>query len=420
MSFQSPSKYNEALRNIILSASKGNAIDSIDLDEIDLILRDAYSIEHMRESGTFFTGLKLATKTLDSFPEQIDAHSVILDPTCGAGNLLVLCSRKLTVYPKLTQTLSIWGRQLKGYDLYESFIEGAKLRIIIDALNRGAKMDCDINSALNLLPNLKAKNALEINFDDLNDITHIIMNPPFMLSKSPENSYWKKGKVNSAGIFLDKYLRLLPSNCNISAILPDVLRSGSRYVDFRKHVECNLIGTCCIWGRFNKKTDVDVFILSGKIKHESSSKISWSLNLGSYQQLSSKYDVRVGPLVAYRDPQEGEEHPYFHPKNSPAWEVITKQTEKRKFRGTLIQPPFVVVKRTSSPTDKFRASATVINLRTPVAIENHMIVIKPKDSTLKSCLNLIEILKSSRTNDFLNNRIRTRHLTVGVVKEIPI
>ncbi|MGR4050478.1 N-6 DNA methylase [Kosakonia cowanii] len=420
MSFQFTSKYNEALRNIILSAPLGNAIDSIDLDEIDLILRDSYSIENMRQSGTFFTGLELATKALDSFPDQINAQSVILDPTCGAGNLLVLCSRKLAIHPKLTQTLSIWGKQLKGYDLYESFIEGAKLRIIIDALNRGAKMDCDINTALNLLPNITVKDALNINHDDLKDITHMIMNPPFMLSKSPKNNYWKKGKVNSAGIFLDHYLRLLPSNCSISAILPDVLRSGSRYADFRKYVECNFVGKCNIWGRFNKKTDVDVFILMGKTTYNSTKRISWSLDLGDYNQLSSKYDVRVGPLVAYRDPQEGKEHPYFHPKNSPAWEIITKQTEKRKFEGALIHPPFVLVKRTSSPTDKYRASATVINLEIPVAIENHMIVIKPKDSTLKSCLELLGILKSSQTNDFLNNRIRTRHLTVGVIKEIPI
>lgn len=420
MSFQAPLKYNKVLREIIFSALKGDAIDSIDLDEIDKVLRDSFSIEHMRESGTFFTGLELATKTLDLFPEPIGSKSVIMDPTCGAGNLLVLCSRRLKVYPKLTQTLSIWGEQLRGYDLYDSFIEVAKLRIIIDALNRGAKMDCDISVALNLLPNLKARNALEIIKDDLENLTHIIMNPPFILSSSPEDHYWKRGKVNSAGIFIDKYVRLLPSNCSISAILPDVLRSGSRYADFRKYVECNLVGHCNIWGRFNKKTDVDVFILSGKINHNTENKIAWSLDLGFYKQLSSKYDVRVGPLVAYRDPQSGEEHPYFHPKNSPAWEVVTKLTETRKFAGKLIHPPFVVVKRTSSPSDKFRASATIINLDVPVAIENHMIIIKPKDSTLKACLKLLKILKAPKTNDFLNNKIRTRHLTVEVVKKIPI
>ncbi|MCP6048498.1 SAM-dependent DNA methyltransferase, partial [Klebsiella pneumoniae] len=69
------------------------------------------------------------------------------------------CSRRFSIYPTLTQTLSIWGQQLKGFDLYEIFVESAKLRIIIDALNRGAKKDCDIDIALTLLPNIKVKNA---------------------------------------------------------------------------------------------------------------------------------------------------------------------------------------------------------------------------------------------------------------------
>ncbi|HCC2281432.1 N-6 DNA methylase [Citrobacter portucalensis] len=420
MSLQAPLEYNKILREIISSSSKGHAIKSIDLDEIDSILRDSLSIKNMREAGSFFTGLKLATKTLDSFLEPIKINSVVLDPTCGAGNLLVACSRRFSIYPTLTQTLSIWGQQLKGFDLYEIFVESAKLRIIIDALNRGAKKDCDIDIALTLLPNIKVKNALDVCEMDLKDITHVVMNPPFTITPSPNNYYWKKGKVNSAGIFMDKYIRLLPAGCCVSAILPDVLRSGSRYEEFRTFIDCNLIGTCNIWGRFNAKTDVDVFILSGKIKRYLNSRLPWSPNLGKYMQLSSQYDVRVGPLVAYRDHQEGEEHPYFHPKNSPAWEIISKVSETRKFKGTTIIPPFIVVKRTSSPTDKFRASATIINLDLPVAVENHMIVIRPKDSSFESCLKLMKILKSEKTNNFLNNRIRTRHLTVGVIKEIPI
>ncbi|WP_072057701.1 N-6 DNA methylase [Enterobacter asburiae] len=418
MNLQLPLKYNEVLREII--SSSNIIIKSIDLDEIDSILRESFSIKEMRDAGSFFTGLKLATKALESFPCEIQSDSVILDPTCGAGNLLVLCSRKLSISPTLTETLLQWDKQLKGYDIYEHFIEGAKLRLIIEALNRGAVKDCEIDFAINLLSNIKIKDALQVSEEDLFGVSHVIMNPPFTIAPSPEKHYWKKGKVNSAGIFFDKYLRLLPLGCSISAILPDVLRSGSRYADFRDFVENNIYGNCHIWGRFNAKTDVDVFILSGKINRNKEGCIPWSPNLGNYNKLSSDYDVRVGPLVAYRDPEEGELHPFFHPKNCPAWEIINESSEHRKFKGALITPPFVVVKRTSSPTDKFRASATIINLNMPVAVENHMIIIKPKDSTLKACEKLLTILHSSSTNDFLNKRIRTRHLTVGVIKEIPL
>jgi hypothetical protein len=53
-------------------------------------------------------------------------------------------------------------------------------------------------------------------------------------------------------------------------------------------------------------------------------------------------------------------------------------------------------------------------------IENHMIVVKPKDGKVKTCKMLMKILQCQQTNDFLNNRIRLRHLTVGVVKDIPV
>jgi hypothetical protein len=82
-------------------------------------------------------------------------------------------------------------------------------------------------------------------------------------------------------------------------------------------------------------------------------------------------------------------------------------------------PPFVVIRRTSSPSDKFRASGTIIAGKKAVAVENHLIVIRPKNSTLKDCNELLKLLKSEQTNNFLNERMRCRHLTVGIVKKIP-
>jgi len=277
-----------------------------------------------------------------------------------------------------------------------------------------------LEDGFKFLPNIRVQDALLVPESELRDVTHAIMNPPFSIWPSPLSSYWKKGKVNAAGIMFDKYLRLLPNLCTVSAILPDVLRSGTRYDGFRQFVSSKLRAKCTVWGRFSPRTEVDVFILSGQLHKDNNTSIEWHRNLGDYESLSQLYDVSTGPLVAYRDPEEGELFPYFHPKNCPAWAVVEKTTESRRFNGRLVKPPVVLVKRTSSPSARYRASATVINVKGLIAVENHMIVIKPKSCRLEDCHKLLSILKSQKTNDYLNDRARMRHLTTRIIKGIPL
>jgi hypothetical protein len=389
-----------------------------DLDHSDDVLRRCLSIDEMREIGSFFTGQKLSSMAVGGFKGTITFDSVVLDPTCGTGNLLIECSRQLDIKGSLKETLNLWGEVLYGFDLFESFIFATKMRIILEALIRGAKKDCSLNEALNYFSNIKVMDAMSILPEDLKKVTHAIMNPPFSSWPSPVINYWKKGKVNSAGVVFDHYIRTLPENCRISAILPDVLRSGSRYEEWRNYVSSNFKGSATIVGRFNSKTDVDVFLLTGEVI-ESDEHISWFPLTSTYVPISEHYDVCVGPLVAYRDPLEGPEYPYVHPKNATAWQTIRKLSETRRFSGRVIEPPFIVIRRTSSPSDKARASATIIATTGAVAVENHLIVIKPKTSKIRDCKKLLKSLKSERTNQFLNDRIRCRHLTVGIVKKIP-
>ncbi|UQV23188.1 N-6 DNA methylase [Vibrio sp. J383] len=409
--------HNAAMRKLLLSPDKEQFRSLVDLDNIDLVLRELLTIEEMREAGSFFTGQKLATKAVALLP-VITSRSVVLDPTCGAGNLLIEASRTLGVESTLSTTLLAWGKVLWGFDLHAHFIEATKLRIVVEALNRGVEQDCDLDEAFELLPNILVKDALSVEKLELEKISHVLMNPPFTIWPSPKENYWKEGKVNAAGIVFDHYLRLLPEDCSISAILPDVLRSGSRYDDFRSFTSQSMSATVEVWGRFNRKTDVDVFLLSGKIK-TAVNLIKWHNAEQNSVCISDYFDVRTGPLVAYRDPEDGPEYPYFYPKICPQWGVVREAVEIRRFTGKVLTPPFVVIKRTSSPSDRNRASATLINLREPVAIENHMIVVKPKDGKLKTCKKLMQVLQTQKTNDFLNERIRLRHLTVGVIKDIP-
>lgn len=409
--------HNATLRKLLLSKDKEQLQNLVDLDNIDLVLRELLTIEEMREAGSFFTGQKLATKAVNLLP-AITSSSVVLDPTCGAGNLLIEASRKLGVETTLSSTLNVWGQVLWGFDIHLHFVEATKLRVVIEALNRGVEQDCDLDEAFELLPNIQVRDAFTIKSEELSSVTHILMNPPFTIMPSPKQDYWKEGKVNAAGVVFDKYLRKLPKDCRVSAILPDVLRSGSRYNDFREFVSNSMETHIDVWGRFNNKTDVDVFLLSGVINVNDQLAI-WHSAEHAESTISDHFEVRTGPLVAYRDPEEGPEYPYFYPKICPQWETIREATETRRFSGKALIPPFVVIKRTSSPSDKNRASATLINLREPVAIENHMIVVTPKDGRVNTCKKLMKVLQNQQTNDFLNERIRLRHLTVGVIKDIP-
>lgn len=417
-------KHNQYLKTLIKTITNkqntSDVYDAVNLDMIDSVLRNYLSKEEIHSEGSFFTGQKLATFTVDSLLRPLNFDSVVLDPTCGTGNLLIECSRRLDIKDKLSATLIKWGKVLYGYDIHSTFIESCKLRLVLEALLRGCKLDCSLEEALSFFKNIQLKNTMDVQSDEVKSVTHLIMNPPFTLWPSPESGVWKKGKVNAAGIVFDHYIEMINSDCCISAILPDVLRSGSRYSNFRSKIGQNLSGKCTVWGRFNSQADVDVFILSG-LKVDKQGIVKWNKTISSTEVLADKFDVCIGPLVHYRDPEIGCEYPYLHAKNVVNWSEINKIDETRRFKGRVIAPPFVVVKRTSSPSDLYRAAAAIINISTQaVAVENHLIVLKPKSGQLKDCRKILEYLASDFVNEYLNQNIRLRHLTVNAIKSIPI
>ena len=139
--------HNQNLRYLIDNAPPESIKSIVDLDSIDTVLRQCLPLEQMREAGSFFTGQMLATEAINSFERALTLNSRVLDPTCGAGNLLIECSRRLGVRDTLSETLEEWGEILWGFDIHESFIEATKLRLIIEALNRGVQKNCSIEQA---------------------------------------------------------------------------------------------------------------------------------------------------------------------------------------------------------------------------------------------------------------------------------
>lgn len=417
------SRHNSELKAIIEQYASNNSndielVDLVDLDSIDEVLRAELSIEEMREAGSFFTGQSLSYTLIQNL-ENVSDDSKIIDPTCGAGNLLIAASRNLEISPTLSQTMQRWGEVLYGYDIHHSFIESAKLRIIIDALSRGCILDYSIEEALSDLKNIKVKDFFNVQASDLSEITHAVINPPFTTMRAPRNQLWNGGNITTSALIFYDLLNKLPTHCHFSAILPDVLRSGSRYQKLRQIISKKSRSYCQLWGEFNKKTQIDVFVISGVLK-DSNAATDWLDSHDYNYSIRDFYDVHVGSVVPHRDSFTGQSHPYLHGRNSPAWEEISDSNENILYSGKLFTPPFVIIKRTSSPKSKKRLIPSLVTINQPCAIENHLIVILPKSKKLSDCIKLLENIKSDEVNKFINHRIRLRHLTVKSIKDIPI
>jgi hypothetical protein len=224
-------------------------------------------------------------------------------------------------------------------------------------------------------------------------------------------------------MFMVTALERVHPGTEILAILPEVLRAGAFSRHWRDRVsELAEVHSVEPYGTFDDSADVDVFLLRLVRRHDGSRKNVklWpSPKETSHTTVSDFFDVHVGRVVPHRDPELGPEYPYIHPRCAPPWTTMREFNEVRKHSGVAYQAPFVAIRRTSRPGHPYRAAATIIAGKQFVAVENHFIVCKPKDNTLNSCRQLMRQLKTDVVNNFLDRRIRCRHLTVGSVGAIP-
>ena len=272
-----------------------------------------------------------------------------------------------------------------------------------------------------LLPGITVCDALRCR-DLYSAADGVIMNPPFCSMPAPEDCKWSAGRLNAAALFTETAIAHARDGTRIAAILPDVLRSGTRYQRWRRMVDDNaLLEEVRTYGPFDLHADVDVFLLcmtvdrNGEHSHQDWSRIDGD----SRVVVSTHFTVRVGAVVPHRDPETGTEYPYVDARSLPPWSTLERIAGKRSFAGTVFRPPFVAIRRTSGPRDRKRAVATIVLGDQCVAVENHVIVCRPTDGSIARCRALLERLRSSRTDEWLNRRIRCRHLTTASVAELP-
>lgn len=392
--------------------------------EAALRLTELVSAHGLKRSGAFFSSSELSARASSRISiGATESTFLIADPACGAGNLLIAAARKLPVKKSLTTTLHLWGQHLAGFDLHAEFIGAAHLRLAILAMSRGAEFDLPIELSLGrLLPLIRQGDGLR-ELAALATVTHILINPPYGPVSAPRTCAWAKGKVTKAAVFFERCVEVLPPNVRVSGILPDVLRAGSRYQRWRETIETKsaVVGITPV-GNF-ETADVDVFLLdlkTGRNKPTKGSCGRWWAESNVKDTVGERFDVHVGAVVPHRlKKKEGPIYPFLHAKGLPFWGEFKPGDEKISFAGNIVNLPFVAVRRTSSPSDRYRALGTIIYGSQPVAVENHLLVCIPKSGGRAACERLIKVLRRPATNAFLNQRIRCRHLTVGVVKEIP-
>jgi hypothetical protein len=385
-------------------------------------LRRAIGLKTRRKYGAYFTGTILGERLLKKC-SSFDANRIFYDASCGMGDLLLAAAKNLPLAKSLPQTLAQWGRQLTGTDLHSEFVAGAKTRLVLLARHRHQTTEALSVSLDRFFPHIRVADGLAER-TAFQKATTLLLNPPFGLVKAPKNCDWAGGRMSQAAMFLITALERSRPCTEILAILPDVLRSGSFSQRWRNRVselaEVHLIDP---YGIFDESADVDVFLLRlvRRVAVKSVIKRKWptprtarSATVGDY------FKVHVGRVVPYRDIKTGPRYPYIHPRCVQTWTIVTDFTEHRKHKGPAYTPPFVVIRRTSRPGDAYRAAATVINGKCPIAVENHLIVCEPKDGKLATCKKLMLRLKTDAVNEYLNTRIRCRHLTVEAIKKAPV
>lgn len=423
-------RYAHQLERLVVSTANGDLSQkrkqqiALALDgEPTAKLKKLESIEHLRKSGAFFTGPALAKQLVRTLiPRLINGVSVH-DFACGTGNLLTACAYHLPTSGDLQQTLKLWGEYLGGNDIHEEFVRVAKARLVLVAIDRGVTGFAPAPE--DIFPRVTTADGLDQ--ASIANPQCVTLNPPFTMTAAPTDCTWASGQVSTAALMLEACVLNAKPGTQVVAILPEVLRTGSHYERWRHVIErAATIESVEIVGLFDNSTDIDVFIIRLTVSDSGeTSKDSWWKSDRTedikHTTISDLFDIRVGPVVPHRDPHKGQWYPFITAHHLPAWATVNTDTgfAHRRFSGTTYLPPFLLVRRTSRPGDNHRAVATLVTGRRPVAVENHLLVMKPKDLLLRTCRSAMQRLGQTKADTWLNERIRCRHLTVQSIKEMP-
>ena len=356
---------------------------------------------------------------------KVESWSRIIDPSAGTGDLLLEISRQLPLEATVSQTLKAWSKRLGAIELRSSFISVAWSRLhALARLRHAARGDRTPTSADRPMPmSFQVGNALKIHLD-LRSNDCVIMNPPYQRMNAPSGSFVGTGMRSAAGLHLERVVNQAPPDVGIVALVPDVLRSGSSYRRFRDGLSKRIdIKSFEAAGKFGGGANVDVAIIFGTTRAssgtKSAAKNSADSSKNAWVRVGDAFHVSVGPVVPHRTAEGSARKNYLTGRNATVWSEIRSAPATATFDARLEQAPFVVVRRTSSPSDRQRARASFVVGTDKWLVENHLLVVRPLSGTLADCRRILDCFADPRTSDWLNKHIRCRHLTVDAIKTMP-
>jgi hypothetical protein len=386
-------------------------------------LRTVYAADSLRNTGTYFTGSKLAHQLIKPFKKSLQDFSCIVDPACGAGDLLVACARYLPVQRDLAGTITAWGKQLVGFDINSAFVDATRYRLALLALARNGVVDRTA-SALALskrFPFIRTRSGLQ-DWELSTGPALILVNPPFSYGKADPQCDWASGRVSLAASFMDKCLENAPKGSRILAILPDVLRTGTNYERWRTMISKE-VRICSITAgrKFDALTQVHVFLLElevgGRCRRRT---FGWARPVPKNRRtVKDLFHIGVGAVVPFRLDGTGPWLRYANLEALAAWNTVRRLTRHIRFKGATHRTPFVTIRRTSKSDSQHRCVGTLVTGKGRVAVENHLLVAVPRDGTVKTCKKLLRLLRADSTTEWMDRRICCRHLTVSSVGDVP-
>lgn len=385
-------------------------------------LRRLVPLSYRRQVGAFFTPSNLRARVTEVLKATL-AESY-LDPTCGAGDLLLAATEVMPIGRTLSETLADWEGKLHGWDLHDEFIQTARRRILLSALKRHSDANGKFEEPTEVPIILSNIEQADAHHQEQRRVDAVVLNPPFTRTPAPKGCNWAQGKTSSAAMFFLDSLRHVKKGGYIVAILPDSLRSGTNFTKWRTTVECHTdVLSVERLGVFDEHTDIDVFLLVAQVRETGPGrhKVAWWSEPAVGRTVGDLFEVRVGTVVDNRDSREGANRPYLVARDLPSTGRMGTPHRQRLFTGRVFQPPFVAIRRTSRPSDKpsSRAPGVLITGSEDVAVDNHLLIAKPLKGGVKACMELVKLLNSPSTSDILDDRISCRHLTVSAIKKIP-
>ncbi len=384
-------------------------------------VRRLIGLEHRRRDGIFFTSSSLLKFAFEGVAQSIAEDSVIFDPACGAGDILLAAACHLPLKSSLAATLKAWSSMLLGVELHSEFSRACRARLTLAAWQRHGFRGSKNTRLANWFSGIRSGCGLS-NQSCYKLATHVLMNPPFTNQAAAEDCQWANGKVSSAAVFLMRAIEASSAGTRIVAILPEVIRCGTRYSRLRNEVsmrcELNRIAS---FGIFDRHTDVDVFVLDVTKRKAQAFDSAWNWQSASVKNatIDNRFHVSIGTVVDFRDPKEGRWFPYINVNCIKPWDEVFDVVCRRRYSRRVVRAPFVVIRRTSRPGDKFRAVGSIVRGSAKFAVDNHLIVCKPFDNKLRTCRQLVSLLREGSTSSYLDDAIRCRHLTVDSIRKIP-